>query len=65
MLATFGLSDFHPSSQISEDSQSSAPIGLSPQRTISDWVDDLTGGGVVDQINDQLMKWATAFIDEG
>ena len=65
VLATFELSDFHPSSQISEDSQTSAPIGLSPQRTISDWIDDLTGVGIVDQINDQLIKWVAAFTDEG
>jgi len=67
VLATFELSDFHPSSQISEDSysQTSAPISLPPQRTISDWVDDLTEGGVVDQINNQLIKWVTAFLDEG
>jgi uncharacterized protein YbcC (UPF0753/DUF2309 family) len=67
VLATFELSDFHASSQISEDShsQTSAPISLSPQRTISDWVDDLTEGGVIDQINNQLIKWVTAFLDEG
>ena len=67
VLATFGLSDFHASSQISEDShsQTSAPIFLSPQQTISDWVDGLTEGGVVDQINNQLIKWVTAFLDEG
>jgi len=67
VLVTFELSDFHSSSQISEDSHSqmSAPISLSPQRTISDWVDSLTEGGVVDQINNQLIKWLTAFLDEG
>jgi uncharacterized protein YbcC (UPF0753/DUF2309 family) len=67
VLAVFELSDFHASSQISEEShsQTSAPISLSPQRTISDWVDGLTEGGVVDQINNQLIKWVTAFLDEG
>ena len=67
VLATLGLSDFHASSQVTEDShsQTSAPISLSPQRTISDWVDSLTEGGVVDQINDQLIKWVAAFLDEG
>ena len=67
VLATFEPSDFHASSQISEDShsQTSALISLSPQRTISDWVDGLTEGGVVDQINNQLIKWVTAFLDEG
>jgi uncharacterized protein YbcC (UPF0753/DUF2309 family) len=67
VLATLGLPDFHASSQITEDShsQTSAPISLPPQRTISDWVDSLTEGGVVDQINDQLIKWVTSFLDEG
>jgi uncharacterized protein YbcC (UPF0753/DUF2309 family) len=67
VLAAFELSDFHASSQISEDShsQNSAPISLSPQRTMSDWIDGLTEGGVVDQINNQLIKWVTAFLDEG
>ena len=67
VLAALELSDFHDSSQISEDSnsQTSAPISLPPQRTISDWVDSLTEGGLVNQINDQLIKWVTAFLDEG
>ncbi len=63
VLAALGLSDTHASSQISEGlySQTSAPIFLPPQRTISDWVDGLTDGGVVDQINNQLIKWVSAF----
>jgi uncharacterized protein len=66
-LATFGLSDFQTSSQIYEDSHSQrlTPISLAPQRTIGDWVDRLTEGGVVDLINNQLIKWVTAFLDEG
>ena len=67
VLATFELPVFHASPQISEDShsQTSTPISLPPQRTISDWVDGLTEGEVVDQINNQLIKWVTAFLDEG
>ena len=67
VLATFGLSDIHASSTILEysHSQTFTPISLPPLRTISDWIDDLTEGGVVDQINDQLIKWVTAFLDEG
>ena len=67
VLATLGLSDSDTSSKIFEDShsQTSASISLPPQRTISDWVDSLTEGGVVDKINDQLIKWVTAFLDEG
>ncbi len=67
VLATFESSDFQTSSLISEDShsQTSAPISLPSQRTISDWVDSLTDGGLVEQINNQLIKWVTAFLDEG
>jgi len=67
VLATLRLSEFHAASQISEDlySQTSAPISLPPQRTLSDWIDSLTEGGLVEQINHQLIKWVTAFLDEG
>jgi uncharacterized protein YbcC (UPF0753/DUF2309 family) len=67
VLATFEESDFQASPQISEDSHShkSTSISLPPQRTISDWVDDLTERGLVEQINNQLIKWVTAFLDEG
>jgi uncharacterized protein YbcC (UPF0753/DUF2309 family) len=67
VLATFGLTDIHGSSKVLEysHSQISTPISLSPQRTISDWVDVLTEGGVVEQVNNQLIKWVTAFLDEG
>jgi uncharacterized protein len=67
VLVAIGPSGLNASSQISEDlhSQTSALISLPPQRTISDWVDGLTDGGLVDQINNQLIKWVTAFTDEG
>jgi len=68
VVTTLRLSDLDASSPASEDSltQSSAPISLPRQRTISDWVDDLTEDEmVVDQINNQLIKWVTAFLDEG
>ncbi len=68
VLASFELSDFHSSSQISDSlhSQSSSPISLLSHQTMSDWIDDLTEGeGVVEQINNQIIKWVTAFTDEG
>ncbi len=46
-------------------SQTSKTISLPSQRTISDWVDSLVGAGLVDRINDQLIKWVAAFLDEG
>jgi uncharacterized protein YbcC (UPF0753/DUF2309 family) len=67
VLAIFELSDSQAASQVSEDLclKKSAYISLPPQRTISDWVDDLTEGGVVEKINNQLIKWVTAFLDKG
>jgi uncharacterized protein YbcC (UPF0753/DUF2309 family) len=67
VLSILRLSDFHAPSQIFEEphSQTSAPISLPPQRTLGDWIDSLTEGGVVNQINNQLIKWVTAFLDEG
>lgn len=66
-LAALELFDWHAPSQVSAEahSQTGAPVSLPPQRTLSDWVDSLTGGGLVEQINNQLIKWVTAFLDEG
>jgi uncharacterized protein len=33
--------------------------------TLSHWCDDTLGTGIVRQINDQLIKWCEAFLDEG
>lgn len=40
-------------------------IDLPMGRTLSDWLDVLSDSGVVDQINDQMIKWSAAFLDEG
>lgn len=56
-------SPHHPSDH--SVSQTSKTISLPAQRTISDWVDSLAGVGLVDQVNDQLIKWVAAFLDEG
>ncbi len=67
VLVATGLSDIYASTKISKGSRSQEPsaIALPPQRTISDWVDDLAEVGLVGQVNDQLIKWVTAFLDEG
>ena len=67
VLAALELSDFNAPPQLSEDSPSHTfvSISLPPQRTLSDWIDDLTGGDGVEQINNQLIKWVAAFLDEG
>ena len=40
-------------------------IELPTQRTISDWVEELTGVPIVEQVNNQMIKWSAAFVDEG
>ncbi|MFT4579799.1 MAG: hypothetical protein ACI9UO_002647 [Nitrospinales bacterium] len=65
VLATLEQSGIGDPSQTSEGLSSQTSVSLPSQRTISDWVGDLTEGGVVDQINTQLIKWVAAFLDEG
>lgn len=40
-------------------------IDLPVGRTMSDWIGQLLGSSTVDQINDQMIKWSAAFLDEG
>ncbi|MDD9820415.1 MAG: DUF2309 domain-containing protein [Nitrospira sp.] len=40
-------------------------VALPAQRTIGDWVDTLADVTLVEQINDHMIKWTTAFVDEG
>ena len=69
VIATLKFPDSHSSSQISANShlRQSAPTTLPLHCSISDWIDDLTEGEglLVEQINNQIIKWVTAFTDEG
>lgn len=38
---------------------------LPASRTLSDWMSTLTGSNLVDRINDEMIKWSAAFLDEG
>ena len=49
----------------SEELLASGEVALPAQRTTSDWVDVLAGTTLVEEINDQLIKWLSAFADEG
>ncbi len=49
----------------SEDDSRPVTVTLPAQRTVGDWVDTLAGGNVIEQINDHMIKWTTAFLDEG
>ncbi len=66
-LAVLELTESHfpPRSSDRSVSTTSVSISLPAQRTISDWVDRLASVGLVDQVNDQLIKWVAAFLDEG
>jgi len=52
------------SSPESRDDQN-RPVALPFQRTISDWVEQLAGVSLVEPINNQMIKWIAAFVDEG
>jgi len=41
------------------------PVALPVQRTLSDWVEQLAGVSIVEPINNQMIKWIAAFVDEG
>jgi len=75
-LSALGLSDpttlDHSSSpqsqswtQTSQVLPSSSQISLPAQRTVGDWVDTLTDSSIVEHVNNQLIKWIAAFVDEG
>ena len=66
-LAALNLSDSSTPPQSSNPFVSPASLFVSfpAQRTISDLVDSWVGDDLVDQINNQLIKWVAAFVDEG
>ena len=59
-LAALNLSDEEP-----DEPTEDVDVDLPAERTISDWLDQLSGTTLVDQINDQMIKWTAAFLDEG
>ena len=75
-LSLLGLSDSDQEEKASADHESMSlttqagekppvKIDLPAQRTISDWVECLSGDSLVEQINNQMIKWIAAFVDEG
>ncbi|MGE0472317.1 MAG: DUF2309 domain-containing protein, partial [Nitrospirales bacterium] len=40
-------------------------VDLPPDRTLADWLDRVTGSNQVEAVNQQMIKWIAAFIDEG
>ncbi|MBC8352765.1 MAG: DUF2309 domain-containing protein [Planctomycetes bacterium] len=49
----------------SDEEADDPEIMLPIDRTISDWLGSLAAATIVDQINDQMIKWNAAFLDEG
>jgi uncharacterized protein YbcC (UPF0753/DUF2309 family) len=76
--ATLSILGLHESAQEEDDSAGGAQVAteilggkacqnieLPVQRTVGDWVERLSGDALVEQINDQMIKWIAAFTDEG
>ena len=78
-LTVLGLSDSLSSSYVNGASDrqdddvharsgargASTDVELPAQTALSDWVERLADVSVVDRINEQLVKWIAAFVDEG
>lgn len=74
-LSAFQLSDPFPGSSpwpaVQAGPVSSAvvdhlhPVDLPPDRTLADWLDYVTGSNQVEAVNQQMIKWIAAFVDEG
>ncbi len=43
----------------------SAKPELPYRRTLSDWLDELTGSSIVATIDEHMIKWVSSFVDEG
>jgi uncharacterized protein len=52
-------------SDLSSSTNETRQVGLPFRRTLSDWLDELTDSTVVASIDEQMIKWVSAFIDEG
>ncbi len=66
VLAALGLSGARPGEQGASDaSRGPVDVALPAMRTVSDWVDSLAGTTIVEQVDNRLIKWLAAFVDEG
>ena len=65
-LSVLNLSDLHHDSEAESEQEFTGPaVDLPSGRTVSDWLGSLAGALLVDQINDQMIKWTAAYLDEG
>ena len=54
-----------PDTAIPSDAANLQLVATGLQQTMTEWVSDLTAINVVEQINQQMIKWCAAFLDEG
>jgi uncharacterized protein YbcC (UPF0753/DUF2309 family) len=65
-LSVLNLSDLRHDPEAESDQEFTGPaVDLPSGRTVSDWLGSLAGALLVDQINDQMIKWSAAYLDEG
>ena len=55
----------HLQDEASESFQSTSIIIFPDQLTLSEWIDTLANTDLVEHINNHLIKWVAAFLDEG
>jgi uncharacterized protein YbcC (UPF0753/DUF2309 family) len=65
-LSALNLADlFHDFHEQDTEEIAIPEVDLPSGRTFSDWLELLAGASLVDQVNDQMIKWTAAFLDEG
>ncbi|MCH7988904.1 MAG: DUF2309 family protein, partial [Planctomycetes bacterium] len=65
-LSALNLADLSHDSHEQDTEEIAIPeVDLPSGRTLSDWLELLAGASLVNQINDQMIKWTAAFLDEG
>ena len=66
ILSTLQLNELQALPQPIDPSVSSVtvPVFLPPEQTVSEWIDDLSGVGLIGHVNDLLINLGTAFLDE-
>ena len=65
-LSALNLADLSHDSHEQDTEEIAIPaVDLPSGRTLSDWLGLLAGASLVNQINDQMIKWTAAFLDEG
>ena len=65
-LSALNLANLSHDSHQQDMEESAIPaVDLPSGRTVSDWLGLLAGASLVNQINDQMIKWTAAFLDEG